>query len=471
MNTYHSCTLYTAATFLVVLGIAFSPSRVLAATYYVDPNGSDTNAGTQSSPWKTVSKAMPQLVAGDTLSLNSGTYTTPVDITKSGTATQPITVRPTTSNVTIDIKQVSNVAFKVSGSYVHVSGITVANSKWAGFQITGSHIVLDGVTATQTKSHGIIISGTDTTVKNSSVYETVNENNPVSESNGWGSGLKVERNAQKILLENNRVYNNYGEGIATTMGASVTIRGNRVYDNYSANIYVDNSSDVLVERNFVTCASDAKATLFYRNGKPASGILMGEESYSGWGAHLSNVTIRNNILSGCKGISFYGAEVSPGGLKGAVIQYNTIHNIHGAGAIYIASEPQNTSIAISYNIAPGTITTRDGITVSNNISSVQFQSAPTSTVDSFRVAPNTTGYGTHGYQFTASTTPQSTAPPTGMTYKPEDLNQNGSVTIDDYTILVSHFGKTGTPGWIRSDIVANGAVDIFDFNALLTAFK
>ena len=34
--------------------------------FYVSPTGSDNNAGTQASPWKTIAKANSMLVAGDT---------------------------------------------------------------------------------------------------------------------------------------------------------------------------------------------------------------------------------------------------------------------------------------------------------------------------------------------------------------------------------------------------------------------
>src|SRR5262245_45031673 len=59
------------------------PSRLLVQgggrerTYYISPNGSDTNSGVStSSPWKTFTYAIPHLNAGDTLVLMDGTYTT-----------------------------------------------------------------------------------------------------------------------------------------------------------------------------------------------------------------------------------------------------------------------------------------------------------------------------------------------------------------------------------------------------------
>jgi len=55
----------------------------------------------------------------------------------------------------------------------------------------------------------------------------------------------------------------------------------------------------------------------------------------------------------------------------------------------------------------------------------------------------------------------------GATPIPGDLNFDGKVDISDYNLLVTNFGKTGTPGWIPADITKDGKVDIFDYNVLV----
>jgi hypothetical protein len=37
----------------------------------------------------------------------------------------------------------------------------------------------------------------------------------------------------------------------------------------------------------------------------------------------------------------------------------------------------------------------------------------------------------------------------------------------DYDIIVADFGRTGTPGFIPSDINPNGVVDLYDYNTLV----
>jgi Protein of unknown function (DUF1565) len=76
----------------VLLLVSPHISRAAGTTYYVAANGDDGNPGTQSAPFRTVTKGMSVLVPGDTLYVRAGTYTeTPVR-PPSGTASQPVTI-------------------------------------------------------------------------------------------------------------------------------------------------------------------------------------------------------------------------------------------------------------------------------------------------------------------------------------------------------------------------------------------
>ena len=54
---------------LIALFILILP--VYSATYYVAPNGSDSNNGSQGSPWATIGKALSSSAAGDTVNIAS----------------------------------------------------------------------------------------------------------------------------------------------------------------------------------------------------------------------------------------------------------------------------------------------------------------------------------------------------------------------------------------------------------------
>jgi len=51
-----------------------------------------------------------------------------------------------------------------------------------------------------------------------------------------------------------------------------------------------------------------------------------------------------------------------------------------------------------------------------------------------------------------------------LSYIPEDLNQDGIVSVfPDAILLANYFGTTGPPGWIQQDLMPDGVVDMFDF--------
>ena len=76
----------------LVVTINFS-SIAYGATYYVATNGNDTGNGSSGSPWRTIQKGVNTVNAGDTLIVKAGTYNERVHLPKSGSATQPITIK------------------------------------------------------------------------------------------------------------------------------------------------------------------------------------------------------------------------------------------------------------------------------------------------------------------------------------------------------------------------------------------
>ncbi len=80
----------------LVLAALLCASPLLAATYVVDgraPNASDTNAGSEEAPWRTISRAgsAAELKPGDTVLVRAGVYREHVSITVSGAPGDPIT--------------------------------------------------------------------------------------------------------------------------------------------------------------------------------------------------------------------------------------------------------------------------------------------------------------------------------------------------------------------------------------------
>jgi PKD repeat protein len=97
--------------------------------YHVDtanPSASDSNPGTENLPWKTLTKANQTLVAGDTVYLKAGTYTTYIAPARTGTVSGRITYRAYGS----DIVTIQNASYGIlldGKSYITVQGINFYN--------------------------------------------------------------------------------------------------------------------------------------------------------------------------------------------------------------------------------------------------------------------------------------------------------------------------------------------------------
>ncbi|HEY7529818.1 MAG TPA: dockerin type I domain-containing protein [Gemmatimonadota bacterium] len=74
--------------------LALLPCLLSAQTLHVSTRGSDSGSGTSSSPFRTVQKAADVARPGDTILVHGGTYSGQVRITRSGTASAPITLKP-----------------------------------------------------------------------------------------------------------------------------------------------------------------------------------------------------------------------------------------------------------------------------------------------------------------------------------------------------------------------------------------
>jgi hypothetical protein len=116
-----------------------------AATYYVAPpasGGNDSNPGTIGSPWATWNKAVTTPVAGDTVYIRAGTYTTSgATATHAGTAGLPITLKAYPGE-TVTITGTGLLYFlRLEAPYWTIDGISFVASAMIN---SGGSIIVDG---------------------------------------------------------------------------------------------------------------------------------------------------------------------------------------------------------------------------------------------------------------------------------------------------------------------------------------
>lgn len=342
---------FNSVLILLTLSLFLHPQTARAAgnTYYVAVSGSDSNAGTQAAPWKTIQKAANAAAAGDTVYVRGGTYKEKVIVRNSGSASAPITFMAYPGETpVIDANGISMAnyfegGFTISGrNYIEVTGFKVINvTKGFGIVcVSSDHCVIRNNQTYNTLMSGIVmryaayatVDHNDVGLANNdgeqemitvsgSAFVTVT-NNVVHDggpgTNG-GEGIGVKDNSHDVLVRNNEVYNNSRIGIYvdayTGEGYNITVDGNRVHHSKRIGIAVEAEKSGHSLNNIVIINN-----LVYRNGQ--AGIALGDWGYGTiskifivnntvalngigagnggialWNSRASKVTVRNNIVS------------------------------------------------------------------------------------------------------------------------------------------------------------------------------
>jgi len=130
--------------------------------FFVSPNGSDTNDGSLTKPWRTIGKAASLVTAGDVVYIKEGVYKEFVKIRASGTELEPIKFLPYPGDHPvihgINKDPGGNVALlEIYGDYIYISGLEVRNSALMGVYIYGNHDIVDKMYVHHCRENGIMI--------------------------------------------------------------------------------------------------------------------------------------------------------------------------------------------------------------------------------------------------------------------------------------------------------------------------
>ena len=297
---------------LLSAGLAFScvflaRGRASAAEYYVSPTGSDSNPGTQASPFASLQKANNSAAAGDTIWMRAGTYSSTGQITlsKSGTSDTnrtKIWAYPGEvpvidfSNYSLASSGSDNPAITVTGSWMHLKGLEIANGKVGS---SGSH----SYSMLRTKG------------ASNNTFELLNIHH------GFGPGLFIDTGNGGNLILNCDSHDNYdkdgsqgdgqnGDGFGVhyqTSGPSTIIRGCRTW------VTSDDGYDFIYQEVPVTIENSWAIQAGYANGgstSPGSGNGNGFKIGSS-GNGIRHI-VRNNVAWKNKAAGFY-ANHSSGG--------------------------------------------------------------------------------------------------------------------------------------------------------------
>jgi Ca2+-binding RTX toxin-like protein len=307
------------------------------ATYYVSTTGNDTNnPGTIDRPFATLNQAVSKVKAGDTVLVRGGTYYPERGIwmgeDRSGTANARITIAAYGNEKPVldgyNMRAGSSIVL-LDGQYIDFKGFEVRNAQKVGISVWGGdNLRITDNTVHEIQDTGIFVGHdqakpTNILIDNNTVYRASLKNQARNMNGGWGTGISGFGN--QLNITNNKVYNNYGEGIAIS-GDDNKANGNVIRDNYAVEMYVSNATDTIVENNFVYNTGD-RAYFRQQQGQsqPSAGIQLANEFSANnvLGPSLDRNIIRNNISVGNSAGFFYGNYEQGGGLKNTQVINNT----------------------------------------------------------------------------------------------------------------------------------------------------
>ena len=366
--------------FIVCIQGLLGIQQVYATNYYVSTSGSDTNTGTLSTPWKTITKAADKLVAGDTVYIRAGTYKEQVVPKNSGNATNGFITYSAYQGETVTVDGAnglpdttwSGLINILSKSYLQISGLRIINSPAFGvFFHNSSNIKILNNYIYNTKNSGI--AATNSTL----VTAENNELRLIAYNHQYAQECISFLQVSQYTIGNNILRDCYMEGIDVKSGSSYgKIFGNNVYDIARVGIYVDgfaqNITNVDIYNNTV---HDSKPIA---SGYSEDGIRIGGEQ----GATESNINIYNNIVynisvSGIVLSSFHQSGYPAPNFNNVNIYNNTINNTGtnagnkwGGGGIQVDGT-SNSGIIIRNNILSQSrdfnIYAPSSATISNNL--------------------------------------------------------------------------------------------------------
>lgn len=274
-----------------------------ATTYYVSTSGSNSNPGTSSQPWRTVSYATSKMVAGDTTYVRGGTYNeVTIRFGKSGTQSAPIKLLNVSGqSPIIRLSSSSQVLIQHSSDFrkgvgwITIEGFDIGNG-YNNIKIYNGHdLTIRRNYIHNSRHQGILGNGTRILI----------DRNTISRNGTCGSTCNQEHgvylNGTAIKVTNNNFSYNLGYGVqwngtvayssSKHAGPEFAISRNWVITNNNFS-YQINRAGIVVWGSYCDGAL-IENNIFHENGSNIAAWHAQAIEFTGSG--MSGIAIRNNL--------------------------------------------------------------------------------------------------------------------------------------------------------------------------------
>jgi hypothetical protein len=272
-----------------IFGLILTNLDLQAATYFVapPPAGSDSNPGTNASPFATIQHAADLVNPGDTVTVKPGTYVG-AKFSRSGSS-------------------VLQIVFQAQpGVVVNTPGSLNTNSDnlWVR---NASYITIDGFESTAAGRSGIAVQGEPAPGE---VHGIVIQNNNCHNNGRWGVFTGYAEGV--IIRSNTTSFSGSEHGIYVSNSAdNPVITGNSVHDNHASGVQIN--ADPALDGDGIISNALIDSNIIYNNGVGgAAGINL---------ASVINSQISNNLLynNQAGGIAGWDDGNCPCGVSGTFI--------------------------------------------------------------------------------------------------------------------------------------------------------
>ncbi len=282
-----------AARRLCLLLVSFALAQAEAGTIYVSTQGNDSNPGTYSQPFRTITQAYSLATAGTTIVVMPGLYTDytsgwGIHLGASGTASSPIILRSQTPGAAV------------------IDGLN-ASDRNVCFYIDGNYNILDGFEIKNGPEGGITIWANNNSILHCNIHNNGNQASTSTQGRDGiysSEGTSGNRYSGNLIRDNGRAGSNLDHGLYLC-GQNELVNNNIIVGNTACGIQVAGYTTVsnLKIYNNVIALNGTEGIILWQSlsGVDIRNNVIAQNGHWGigsWDAHGSGVVVDHNIVYG-----------------------------------------------------------------------------------------------------------------------------------------------------------------------------